>query len=67
MALNVPTTYEMDFGVPMAGEVLNTLNIKHDAHTRSLILKHSKANVVFVDYQFLKVTMVAVRNLSQVT
>ena len=67
MAPNVRTTYEMHFGVPMAGAVLNTLNIRHDAHTVSLILKHSESKVVFVDYQFLEVTMEIVRNLSQVT
>ena len=48
----------------MAGAVLNTLNIRHDSHTMSLILKDSEAKAVFVDYQFLQVTMVAVRNLS---
>jgi len=67
VALNVPATYEMHFGVPMVGAVLNTLNIRHDAHTMSLILKHSEAKVVFVDYQFLEVTIAAVRKLSQVT
>jgi len=51
----------------MAGVVLNTLSIRHDAHTISLILKHSEAKVVLLDYQFLEVTMAAVRNLSQVT
>ena len=67
MALYLPATHEMHFGVPMAGQVLNTLNIRHDAHTMSLILKHSEAKVVFVDYQFLEVTTATVRNLSQVT
>ena len=67
MAPNVPATYEMHFGVPMVGEVLKTLNIRHDAHTMYLILKHSEAKLVFVDYQFLEVTMAVVRNLSQVT
>jgi len=32
---NLPTTYEMHFGVPMEGAVLNTLNIRHDAHNVS--------------------------------
>ena len=47
--------------------MLQMSNIRHDAHTMSLILKHSKAKVVFVDYRFLEVTMTTVRNLSQVT
>ena len=67
MSPNVPNTYVMHFGVPMEGVVLNILNIIHDAHTMSLILKHSEAKVVFVDYQFLEVTTATVRNLSQVT
>ena len=67
MAPNVPATYEMHFGVPMVGAVLNTLNIRHDAHTMYLILNHSEAKVAFVDYQFLEVTMAAIKNLSQVT
>ena len=49
MAPNVPATYEMHFGVPMVGAVLNTLNIRHDAHTMYLILNHSEAKVAFVD------------------
>ena len=64
MAPHSPDTYEMHFGVPMVGEVLNTLNNRDDAHKMYLILNHSEAKVVFVDYQFLEVTMEAVRNLS---
>lgn len=56
----------MHFGVPMALAVINTLNIRHDAHTISFILRNSEANVVFVDYQFLEVIKGAVRILSQV-
>ena len=67
MAPNVPTTYEMHFGVSIVGVVFNTLNIRRDAHTMYLILNHSEAKVAFVDYQFLEVTMAAVGNLSQVT
>lgn len=66
VAPNVPATYEMHFGVPMAGAVLSTLNIRHDAYTMSFILRHSEAKMVFVDYQFLEVTKAAVRILSQV-
>ena len=51
----------------MVGAVLNTLNIRHDAHTMYHILNHSEAKVAFVDYQFLEVTMAAFKNLSQMT
>lgn len=56
----------MHFEVPIAGAVLNTLNIRHDAHTKSFILRRSEAKVVFVHYQFLEVTKATVRILSQV-
>lgn len=67
VAPNIPATLEMHFGVPMAGAVLSTLNIRHDAHTMSIILRHSEAKVVFVDYHFLEVTKTAIRILSEVT
>ena len=35
----------MHFRVPMAGAMLNTLNIIHDAHTMSLILNRSQGGV----------------------
>eukprot|EP01018_Ginkgo_biloba_P006172 Gb_00510 [translate_table: standard] len=67
VAPNVPATYEMHFGVPMAGAVLNTLNIRHDPHTMSVILRHSGAKVVFVDYEFLEVVQAALGILSHET
>ncbi|KAG6525895.1 2-methylpropanoate--CoA ligase CCL4-like [Zingiber officinale] len=46
---NVPAMYEMHFGVPMSGAVLNTVNLRLDARTISILLRHSESKLVFVD------------------
>jgi acyl-CoA synthetase (AMP-forming)/AMP-acid ligase II len=38
---NVPTMYEVHFGVPMSGAVLNTINTRLDARTVAILLGHS--------------------------
>ncbi|XP_050227285.1 isovalerate--CoA ligase CCL2-like [Mercurialis annua] len=55
LAPNVPAMYELHFAVPMAGGVLCTLNTRHDSNMVSLLLKHSEAKIIFVDYQMLDV------------
>ncbi|KAF7112993.1 hypothetical protein RHSIM_RhsimUnG0172400 [Rhododendron simsii] len=57
--------YELHFGVPMAGAVLCTLNIRHDSKMVSVLLKHSKAKLIFVDYQLLDVARGAIEILSK--
>ena len=52
MGANTPETYEAHFGVPMAGAVLNTLNIRLDAATISFILDHGEAKVLLTDREF---------------
>src|SRR5437899_4499351 len=52
MAPNVPEAFEAHFGVPMAGAVLNALNIRVDAETIALILKHGEAKVLIIDNEF---------------
>ncbi|XP_008803413.1 probable acyl-activating enzyme 5, peroxisomal [Phoenix dactylifera] len=49
LAPNVPAMYEMHFGVPMSGAVLNTINIRLDARTISVLLHHGGSKLVFVD------------------
>nr|XP_009395655.1 PREDICTED: probable acyl-activating enzyme 5, peroxisomal [Musa acuminata subsp. malaccensis] len=49
LAPNVPAMYEMHFGVPMSGAVLNTVNLRLDARTISILLRHSASKLVFVD------------------
>lgn len=65
LAPNIPAMYELHFGVPMAGAVLCTLNIRHDSTMVSVLLRHSQAKVLFVDYQFLEVAHGALNLLSE--
>ncbi len=52
LAPNVPEAFEAHFGVPMAGAVLNALNIRLDAETIAFILKHGEAKVLIADTEF---------------
>src|SRR5256885_15290187 len=52
MAPNVPAIFEAHFGVPMAGAVLNALNIRLDAETIAFILKHGEAKALITDGEF---------------
>ncbi|EPS62843.1 hypothetical protein M569_11943, partial [Genlisea aurea] len=51
VAPNVPAMYELHFAIPMAGAVLNTVNLRLDSRTVSVILRHSGSKLVFVDCQ----------------
>ncbi|XP_026402791.1 probable acyl-activating enzyme 1, peroxisomal [Papaver somniferum] len=64
LAPNIPAMFELHFGAPMAGAVLCTLNIRHDSAMISVLLKHSEAKVILVDYQFLEVAQAALDILS---
>ncbi|KAJ4702270.1 putative AMP dependent ligase [Melia azedarach] len=65
LAPNIPPMYELHFGVPMAGAVLCTLNIRHDSAMVAVLLRHSEAKIVFVDYQFLHIAQGAFEILSK--
>jgi len=52
MAPNLPEAFEAHFGVPMAGAVLNALNIRLDPDTIALILRHGEAKVLITDTEF---------------
>lgn len=52
IAPNVPAIYEAHFGVPMAGAVLNAVNIRLNAPAIAFLLGHSLAAVVMVDQEF---------------
>ncbi|XP_074286313.1 butanoate--CoA ligase AAE1-like [Silene latifolia] len=64
---NIPAMYELHFAVPMAGGVLCTLNIRHDAAMVSVLLKHSNAKLIFVDAQFFEVVQKAIGIMSKAT
>lgn len=67
LAPNIPAMYELHFGVPMSGAVLCTLNTRHDSSMVSLLLKHSEAKILFVDYQLLDIARGALEILSKST
>lgn len=51
LAPNIPAMYELHFGVPMAGAILCALNTRHDSAMISVLLRHSEAKIIFVDFQ----------------
>lgn len=52
MLPNVPAMYEAHFAVPMAGGVINGLNIRLDAGSIAFQLKHSGARFMLTDPEF---------------
>jgi fatty-acyl-CoA synthase len=63
MAANIPEMFEAHFGVPMAGAVLNAINIRLDAATVRFILQHGEARVFLVDREFGPVARQALEGL----
>ena len=55
MLPNIPAMNEIHFAVPMAGAVLNTLNIRLDAGAIAFQLDHGGAKVILVDPEFSEV------------
>ncbi|MFS2117404.1 AMP-binding protein, partial [Herbaspirillum frisingense] len=52
MLPNTPAMVEAHFGVPMAGAVLNALNIRLDAESIVFMLRHGEARVLLIDSEF---------------
>ncbi|TVO55284.1 acyl-CoA synthetase [Denitromonas halophila] len=52
MLPNVPAMFEVHFGVPMIGAVLNTLNTRLDAEALAFMLGHGEAKVLITDPEF---------------
>ncbi|WP_087720952.1 acyl-CoA synthetase [Salinicola salarius] len=63
MLPNVPAMFEAHFGVPLAGCVLNTLNIRLDAEAIAFMLEHGEAKAILVDPEFASVIEEAVSRL----
>lgn len=51
VAPNVPAMSELHFAVPMAGAVLNTVNLRLDANAISNLLQHGGSRLIFADCQ----------------
>ncbi len=52
MLANTPEMYEVHFGVPMTGGVLNTLNVRLDAAAIAFMLGHGEARVLITDREY---------------
>src|ERR1700732_2596219 len=52
MLWNTPEMFECQFGVPMSGAVLNTINVRLDAPTIAFMLDHGEAKVLITDREF---------------
>jgi fatty-acyl-CoA synthase len=65
MAPNIPEVFEAHFGVPMAGAVLNALNIRLDPDTIAFMLRHGGAKVLITDTEFSAVIGQALAQLEQ--
>jgi len=65
MAPNTPPHFEAHFGVPMAGAVLNALNVRLDAETIAFILEHGEAKVLITDREFAPVVGPALARLAR--
>jgi len=52
MLPNIPAMNELHFAVPMAGAVLNALNIRLDATSIAFQLDHGGARIILVDPEF---------------
>src|SRR6201986_4241138 len=55
MLPNIPAMNEVHFAVPMAGAVLNALNIRLDAASIAFQLDHGGAKIILVDPEFADV------------
>ncbi|MGJ5078444.1 acyl-CoA synthetase [Bradyrhizobium sp. HKCCYLS3013] len=64
MLPNIPAMNEAHFAVPMAGAVLNTLNIRLDASSIAFQLDHGQARIILVDPEFSAVISEALKLMS---
>ncbi len=64
MCANTPELYEAHFGVPMAGGILNALNIRLDAKMIAFILEHGEAKVLLTDREFSPIIKTALSLMS---
>ena len=63
MLPNVPAMFEVHFGVPMIGAVLNTLNTRLDPEAIAFMLAHGEAKVLITDPEFASLVRPALERL----
>jgi fatty-acyl-CoA synthase len=62
LAPNVPAHLEAHFGVPMAGAVLHSVNIRLDAANIAFMLRHAGSKMLIVDIEFLPLARAALND-----
>jgi 2-C-methyl-D-erythritol 4-phosphate cytidylyltransferase len=65
LAPNIPEMLEAHYGVPMAGAVLLTVNIRLDAAAVGFILRHSGARALLVDREWGAVARAALAEVPE--
>ncbi len=60
IAANTPEMYEMHFGVPMSGAVLNTINTRLDSDTIAYIFEHADTKLLITDTAFSETVQKAI-------
>ena len=63
-AFNTPEMFESHFSIPMAGAILNTINVRLDANTVAYILDDGKAKALIVDRELFEVASEALSTSS---
>jgi fatty-acyl-CoA synthase len=63
MLPNIPAMFEAHFAIPMAGAVINALNIRLDADAIAFQLTHGGARVLLTDREFSATVQAAVAQL----
>ena len=63
MLPNTASMFEVHFGVPMSGAVLNTLNTRLDAESVAFMLQHAEAKVLITDPEFSAIVKAALELL----
>jgi fatty-acyl-CoA synthase len=65
MLPNIPPMLEAHFGVPMAGAVLNSINIRLEPATVAYVLEHGAAKVLLTDTEFAPTIEAALARLGR--
>jgi len=63
MLPNIPEMLEIHFAIPMAGAVINALNIRLDSDAIVFMLAHGNAKVILVDSEYSQTVKAALKQL----
>jgi fatty-acyl-CoA synthase len=63
MLPNIPEMLEIHFAIPMAGAVINALNIRLDSGAIAFMLAHGDAKVLLVDSEYSQTVKAALKQL----